>query len=112
VIINHGRLVASGSPSELTASGAESQLSFRARPGLALEELLAKLPAGMSGREGTPGHYTLRGTVDPPLLAAVTAWCAENGVLAEDLRVQQRSLEDVFVELTGDFAARTPEVTP
>jgi ABC-2 type transport system ATP-binding protein len=112
VIINHGRLVASGSPTALTASGAESQLSFRARAGLALDELLTKLPAGMSGREGAPGHYTLRGTVDPPLLAAVTAWCAENGVLAEDLRVQQRSLEDVFVELTGDFDARAPEVTP
>ncbi len=41
------------------------------------------------------------GPVDPQLLAAVTAWCADKGVLAEDLRVQRRSLEDVFLDLTG-----------
>ena len=100
VIINHGRLVAAGTPAELTASGAEGQLSFRARAGLALASLLAPLAPGVTAREGPPGTYVLRGTVDPELLAAVTAWCAAHGVLAEDLRVQQRSLEDVFVELT------------
>jgi ABC-2 type transport system ATP-binding protein len=104
VIINHGRLVAAGTPAELTAAGAQGQLSFRARPGLELPGLLDTLPDGVAGREGPPGAYVLRGTVDPQLLAAVTAWCAANGVLAEDLRVRQRSLEDVFVELTE----RTP----
>jgi ABC-2 type transport system permease protein len=39
------------------------------------------------------------GTVDPQLMATVTAWCAERGVLAEDLR--SRTLEDVFLDLTG-----------
>jgi ABC-2 type transport system ATP-binding protein len=34
-------------------------------------------------------------------MATVTAWCAQQGVLAEDLRVAKRSLEDVFLELTG-----------
>ncbi len=107
VIINHGTLVATGTPAELTASGAESQLSFRAGPGLDLAPLLAGLPGGVTARESSPGAYALRGRVDPQLLASVTAWCAANGVLAQDLRVQQRSLEDVFVELT------TPsEVTP
>ncbi len=109
VIINHGRLVACGTPAELTASGAESQLSFRARPGLDLQTLTATLPAEVTGREGPPGSYVLRGTVDPQLLASVTAWCAANGVMAEDLRVQQRSLEDVFVELTQ--AEQTPGIT-
>jgi ABC-2 type transport system ATP-binding protein len=109
VIINRGRLVATGTPAELTASDGEGQLSFRARPGLDLETLLATLPA-VTGREGPPGAYLLRGTVDPQLLAAVTSWCAENGVMAQDLRVQQRSLEDVFVELTE--AGTPPGVSP
>jgi ABC-2 type transport system ATP-binding protein len=39
--------------------------------------------------------------MDPQLLAAVTAWCASFQAMAEDLRVEQRSLEDVFLELTG-----------
>ena len=35
------------------------------------------------------------------VLATVTAWCAQIDVLATDMRVEQRSLEDVFLELTG-----------
>jgi ABC-2 type transport system ATP-binding protein len=34
-------------------------------------------------------------------MATVTAWCAQQGVFAENLRVCKRSLEDVFLELTG-----------
>jgi ABC-2 type transport system ATP-binding protein len=39
--------------------------------------------------------------VDPSLLAAVTAWCADRGVLASSLKIESRTLEDVFLELTG-----------
>ena len=35
------------------------------------------------------------------LLATVTAWCAERGILAQSLRIESRTLEDVFLELTG-----------
>jgi ABC-2 type transport system ATP-binding protein len=31
----------------------------------------------------------------------VTAWCAEQNVMAEDLRVGKRTLEEVYLELTG-----------
>ena len=31
----------------------------------------------------------------------MTAWCARVNVLATDMRVEQRSLEDVFLDLTG-----------
>ncbi|ABW11517.1 ABC transporter related [Parafrankia sp. EAN1pec] len=105
VIVNRGRVVAAGSPAELTRGGAEGQLRFRAPAGLDVERLLLALPDGTTGREGPSGHYLVQGTVDPQLLAAVTAWCASNGVLAEDLRVEQRTLEDVFVELTGSELA-------
>jgi ABC-2 type transport system ATP-binding protein len=43
----------------------------------------------------------VEGEVRPELLATVTAWCASHGVLAEDLRIERRTLEDVFLELTG-----------
>ncbi|ABD11031.1 ABC transporter ATP-binding protein [Frankia casuarinae] len=101
IIVDHGRVVAVGSPAELTRGGAEGQLRFRAPAGLDLGRLLLALPDGTTVQEGPAGHYLLQGTVDPQLLAAVTAWCAGNGILAEDLRVEQRTLEDVFVELTG-----------
>ena len=40
------------------------------------------------------------GPVTPDLLVTVTTWCAEKGVLPEDLQTGTRSLEDVFVDLT------------
>jgi ABC-2 type transport system ATP-binding protein len=99
VIIDHGRVVAEGSPASLT--GAERQLRFRARPGLNLDELLSALPAGSAAKESPAGHYIIEGQVGPELLATVTAWCAAEGVMAEDLSIERRTLEDVFLELTG-----------
>lgn len=99
VIIDRGRVVAEGSPATLT--GAERQLRFRARPGLALEELLTALPAGSAAKESPSGHYIIEGQVGPELLATVTAWCAAEGVTADDLSIERRTLEDVFLELTG-----------
>ena len=40
-------------------------------------------------------------SIDPQVLATVTAWAARLNVLATDMRVEQRSLEDVFLDLTG-----------
>jgi ABC-2 type transport system ATP-binding protein len=99
VIIDRGTVVAQGSPQTLT--GAERQLRFRARPGLDLDELLNALPAGSTAKESPSGHYVIEGHVDPVLLATVTAWCAAEGVTADHLSVERRTLEDVFLELTG-----------
>ena len=101
VIVDGGRLVASGTVTELTRRGATGQLRFRAQPGLDVELLLQALPEGCLGKESPAGQYLLEGPVDPQLLATVTAWCASHGVLAQDLKVEQRSLEDVFLDLTG-----------
>jgi ABC-2 type transport system ATP-binding protein len=51
--------------------------------------------------EQDPGEYLVSGDVTPQLLATLTAWCAAQGVLAENLAVERRTLEDVFLELTG-----------
>ncbi|GHH71383.1 ABC transporter ATP-binding protein [Streptosporangium violaceochromogenes] len=99
VIIDRGRVVAEGTPAALT--GAERQLRFRARPGLALEELLTALPSGSAAKESPSGHYIIEGQVAPEMLATVTAWCAAEGVTADDLSIERRTLEDVFLELTG-----------
>lgn len=101
VIIDHGRVVAKGSPAELTESGTERQLRFGAQPGLDLGQLCTALPEGCRASEPCPGRYLVEGLIDPQVMATVTAWCAQQGVFAEDLRVCRRSLEDVFLELTG-----------
>jgi ABC-2 type transport system ATP-binding protein len=110
VIIDHGRVVATGPPRELT--GAERQLRFRARPGLAVAELLTALPAGSAAAESPAGHYVVEGEIGPELLATVTSWCAAHGVRADDLSIERRTLEDVFLELTGrELRAETAGVT-
>jgi ABC-2 type transport system ATP-binding protein len=101
-IIDHGRMVAEGTPAFLT--GSAGQLRFRAEPGLDMDGLMAALPAGAAAKESPAGHYVvevLGAAVDPKLLATVTAWCAERSVLANSLRIESRTLEDVFLELTG-----------
>jgi ABC-2 type transport system ATP-binding protein len=101
VVIDHGRAVASGSPAKLT--GSTGQLRFRAQPGLDTESLITALPPGTAAKESPAGHYLIevQAAVDPGLLAAVTAWCAERGVLPSSLKIESRTLEDVFLELTG-----------
>jgi ABC-2 type transport system ATP-binding protein len=101
VVIDSGRLVASGTPAELTRSGAEGQIRFRAPHGLRLTSLVDALPVGTQALEESPGRYLITGAVNPDLLAALTAWCAGQGVLAEEVAVERRSLEDVFLDLTG-----------
>ncbi len=100
-IVDHGRMVAEGTPAELT--GTAGQVRFRAEPGLDMDALLAALPVGSAAKESPAGHYLVevQNRVDPRLVAAVTAWCAEHGVLAQELRIESRTLEDVFLELTG-----------
>jgi ABC-2 type transport system ATP-binding protein len=89
VVVDGGRVVAAGPLASLTGGG----VTFRAPPGLDL--------TGLAGAvEEAPGRYAVAGDATPALLAAVTAWCAERGVLARDLRAG-RSLEDVFLGLTG-----------
>jgi ABC-2 type transport system ATP-binding protein len=100
-IVDHGRLVADGTPATLT--GTAGQLRFRADPGLDTDGLLAALPVGSAAKESPAGHYLVERPegIDPQLIAAVTAWCAERGVLAAKLQIESRTLEDVFLELTG-----------
>jgi ABC-2 type transport system ATP-binding protein len=101
VIIDHGVTVAAGTPAELMRSGAKDQLRFSAPPRLDLSLLTAALPEDYRATEVAPGEYLVEGPVDPQVLATVTAWCAQIDVLATDMRVEQRSLEDVFLDLTG-----------
>jgi ABC-2 type transport system ATP-binding protein len=101
VIIDHGSAVAAGTPADLMQSGAENQLRFTAPPRLDLSLLISALPEGYRATEASGGEYLVEGHIDPQVLATVTAWAARLNVLATDMRVEQRSLEDVFLDLTG-----------
>jgi ABC-2 type transport system ATP-binding protein len=105
VIVDAGRVVAAGTVAELTSAGSTGQLRFRATPGLDLDLLLTALPAGCTAKESPSGQYLVEGPhgapIDPQVLATVASFCAGQGAMCSDLRVESRRLEDVFLELTG-----------
>ncbi len=99
VIIDRGRVVAAGSPSELMASGSGREILFGAPRGLAIEELSTALGAPV--REDEPGEYRVEAAATPAMVAALTAWLAEHDLPLADLRAGRHTLEDVFLRLTG-----------
>ncbi|HSK27742.1 MAG TPA: ABC transporter ATP-binding protein [Jiangellales bacterium] len=101
VIVDHGRVVARGAPSALTAGDGGGTVQFSAPPRLDTSTLRAALPEHALVEETAPGRYRVSGQLDPQLLATVTAWCATHGVLPQGLAVGRRTLEDVFLDLTG-----------
>ncbi|WP_372347037.1 ABC transporter ATP-binding protein [Streptomyces sp. KL116D] len=100
-IVDAGKVIAQGSPEQLCRGGAENTLRFTGRPGLDVASLLKALPADSAAAELTPGSYRVAGKIDPQLLATVTSWCAQHGVMPDKISVERHTLEDVFLELTG-----------
>lgn len=100
-VLDHGRLIASGTPKGLTSEGAENTLRLTGPPGIDVSGLLTALPEGTQVVEQAPGTYLVSGTIDPSLLQSVTTWCATQGILLDGIAVRRRTLEDVFLDLTG-----------
>ena len=108
-IIDRGRLVALGSPAELTRAAGTGETRFSAAPGLELAALAAALslpPAALS--EDRPGEYVVRAAPSPELVASLTGWLRDRGVPLGDLRAGRRSLEEVFLSLTREASAAVP----
>jgi ABC-2 type transport system ATP-binding protein len=94
-IINNGRLVAEGTPSDLIQRS--GTVNLLARPGLPTEAF--PLPT----REIAPGQYVVDvEDVTPGDLATLVGHLAERNVLLRELRVGAIGLEDVFLELTAE----------
>ncbi|WP_324251277.1 ABC transporter ATP-binding protein [Nocardioides sp. Leaf374] len=103
-IIDHGRLVLSGSPLELTRGGTVSTIRLvvtRPFPPGAPESLTAALGPGTEVRLLDSLSLQVTGPADASTLARVSRWCEDNAVLPESLTLGTRTLEDVFLDLTG-----------
>ena len=107
-VLDGGRIVASGTPAELTA-GARARLRFRLDRPLTANEVAALHRAIAAGRpgatvsaDGDGGRYRLEGAVpDATLVAALAGWCATANRLLVELRTDGGSLEDVYLDLVG-----------
>jgi ABC-2 type transport system ATP-binding protein len=114
VLMAAGRVVAAGTPGQLTGGGGRT-LSFDARPGLDLAEVSLRLSAGIAIAEIRPGRYVVANrlaaaSLQPADVAAVTAWCAELGLMPDGLTLGRRSLEDVFLEIAAQQDADRQDI--
>jgi ABC-2 type transport system ATP-binding protein len=103
-VIDRGRLIASGSPADLTRGAGSSTIRLVVTepfPPSAPGSLQATLGAGTLVQAVGAQSLLITGPADPTTLAKVSAWCVEQGVLPESLTLGQRTLEDVFLEITG-----------
>jgi ABC-2 type transport system ATP-binding protein len=103
-IIDHGRLVASGTPLELTRGGKSATIRLvvtRPFPPGAPDSLRAALGADTEVTQLDERSLLVTGPADASTLARVSRWCEQNDVLPESLTLGQRNLEDVFLKLTG-----------
>jgi ABC-2 type transport system ATP-binding protein len=122
-VVDQGKVIAAGPTRDLLETAADGEadrtVRFEAVAGLELDGLLAALagpdgagshgpnPLDDAGRppwavaEPQPGSYTLTGAADPATLVTLTTWLAARDVLASRVTVGRRTLEDVFLDLTG-----------
>ncbi|THJ67561.1 ABC transporter ATP-binding protein [Arthrobacter echini] len=100
-IVDGGRTVAEGTVAELTAdtdTAGPRELSFETIPGLALpDDLLPHLQQS----EPEPGRYVLRGSLTARDVELLARWWAGRGVMPSAISMAPRSLEDVFLDISG-----------
>lgn len=102
VIIDHGQLVAQGSPAALTSHESFPVVSAHTAAPLDTQLLNDALsPLGVAAEQLRPLHYVVRGDASPALIGALAAEAERQGVLIREMSVSHRNLEDVFLDLTG-----------
>ena len=94
VIVDKGAVIAEGSPTELIAEGASETLEVRTVGSL-------DVAAFPDLQEVEQGLYQLTVAPTPEIIAAVASAAARQGVLISSMGTRRRSLEDVFLDLTG-----------
>jgi len=99
VVIDHGRVIAQGTPAQLAASaGAGTVVSFRVPDGVGVADLptvgddarLAGAMAEIRTRDATRDLHVL------------TTWALDRGVDLDDITLTRPSLEDVYLDLVGE----------
>ncbi|MDQ0850304.1 ABC-2 type transport system ATP-binding protein [Arthrobacter sp. B3I9] len=104
-IMDAGRNVAEGTVTQLLQHRLPSAderhirtLLFEAEPGL---DFTGVLPDTVTVTESRAGSYAATGALTPADLAAITAWWAAHGIMPGSLSLEARSLEDVFLDISG-----------
>lgn len=105
VVIDHGQVIASGTVEELISAGTQPEVHFvigseRTLKIEALQQSIAPEAKVISRNNGS--EYVVSGVIaTPQIIHKLTSWLADNDHLLVSLKVSGRTLEDVFIDLTG-----------
>jgi ABC-type multidrug transport system ATPase subunit len=107
-VLDHGRVIATGTADQLKARVGGDRLDLRAAPGTDPRSLVAAL-AGLGTAPATVDSDTGRVVVPvvggPAVLPDVAARLAGAGIAVLELALRRPTLDDVFLALTGEAVA-------
>jgi ABC-2 type transport system ATP-binding protein len=101
-ILDHGRIVAGGSPAEVTAGAVDPCTRFVTDVAIDVAALATRLDRPVTADGTRTAEYTVGGAPSPEVVADLTAWLRDLGVQLVELRTGSASLEEVFLRLTEE----------
>jgi ABC-2 type transport system ATP-binding protein len=103
-IISKGRIVAEGTPRDLTGRAGDTRIAFRSA------EAAAALPAELRSAAQVEDGRVIITTAEPTrTLHLLTSWAIERGTELTEITVSRSTLEDVYLSLTGEDESQEPE---
>jgi ABC-2 type transport system ATP-binding protein len=105
VVVDHGRVIAEGTPAELKADLGTTVIAINLHDGAAAERAKGLLN-GLSSKPPVLDGTTVELTVEegPRIAAEVLRTLDQNDVLVAGIALREPSLDDVFLSLTGHRA--------
>jgi oleandomycin transport system ATP-binding protein len=114
VVIDHGRVIATGTPDELKAKTGAQTLAVRPEDERHLPIVTAVVGELAKVAPDVEGQLVTAAVTDPAVLPAVVRRLDDAGVVVTELALRSSSLNEVFLSLTGhpaeedDETERTP----
>ena len=100
-VVDHGRVIATGTPEELKAKTGAQYLAVRATQDSDLPTVISVVGELTQATPDVDGQLVTTPVSDPALVPAVVRRLDDAGVLLAELALRGSSLDEVFLSLTG-----------
>jgi daunorubicin resistance ABC transporter ATP-binding subunit len=104
VIVDHGRVIAAGTPAELKSRAGRDVIEIRPRIAadlVAIEQTLAEVAAETPRADADTQRVSAAVDDGPELLGAVLRRLDDRGIAIDDIGLRRPTLDEVFLALTG-----------
>ncbi|MEV6306853.1 ATP-binding cassette domain-containing protein [Actinoplanes sp. NPDC051861] len=104
VVIDHGRVIATGTPDQLKARTGAQTVTLRPAEPAELEKITAVVRHIASGEVDVRGDLVVAPVADPGALTRLVRRLDDAGLTVAELALRSPSLDEVFLHLTGAAA--------